>query len=153
MYLPYAIAIFRAMRTPINPENTYRSTPNDHRKLNFTLLSNSSLMSISDVLPLSFITDKAITYNRVNTINFNGFLFLSYSFSSHKCCILWKYFNSWIPIYVNQGRNTSSWIHGLEVLRININGHLLFDGNQISWFQLCTKTMKIGTPLTIVLSQ
>ena len=46
------------------------------------------------------------------------------------------------------GRNSS-----FEVLSIHLNGNHLYVGNQISWFGLPTKTLKIGTPRTIVLSQ
>ena len=48
---------------------------------------------------------------------------------------------------------TDSWIHGFKVSSILIKGNLLYIWNQISWFGLTTKTMKIGTPRTIVLSQ
>ena len=44
----------------------------------------------------------------------------------------------------NKHKFKDSWICGLEVFSIHINGNLPFVWNQISWFCLPTKTMKIG---------
>ena len=48
-----------------------------------------------------------------------------------------------------------SWICGFEIFRIHFKGILHFVGNWISWFALLTKTktMKTGTPWTIVLGE
>ena len=78
-------------------------------------------------------------------------LFLEHRVQVTNFYILWKYFNLRIPIFREE---TRLWILEFMVLRcIPINGNLLFVGNQISWFALPTKTTKIGTPRTIILSQ
>ena len=70
--------------------------------------------------------------------------------------LLWKYFNSWILNFLDQGRNTSFFILEIMVLKFSVyttNENPLFVGNQISCFGLLTKTTKTTISWTIVLSQ